>query len=42
MIRTVFTLALALAFAGAALAGTMVNANSIGKATLTGRYGRRK
>ena len=28
--------------AGAALAGSMVNANSIGKATLTGRYGRRK
>ena len=28
--------------AGAALAGLMVNANSIGKATLTGRYGRKK
>jgi Raf kinase inhibitor-like YbhB/YbcL family protein len=28
--------------AGAALAGFMVNANSIGKATLTGRYGRKK
>ena len=37
MIRTVFALAM-----GAALAGFMVNANWIGKATLTGRYGRNK
>lgn len=28
--------------AGASLAGFMVNANSIGKATLTGKYGRKK
>lgn len=28
--------------ATASLAGFMVNANSLGKATLTGRYGRKK
>jgi len=28
--------------AGASFAGDMVNADSIGKATLTGRYGRKK
>lgn len=41
MIRTGFTFAMGVELAGASLAGFMVNANSIGKATLTGRYGRK-